>query len=107
MHERIAKLVERLHEKTNAGALAWEKDPSGDLQASFPNYAVELSKDRDWTTWLYIYNEEADVINSISEETVSQLAPQVPKVAELYGMARRIALRSDQATENLISALED
>jgi hypothetical protein len=107
MHERIATLVERLHERTKAKKLAWERNAKGNFEKSFPDYTVELSEDRDWNIWLHIYNDEGDIIETISDEMLRQGRLQGDKLAELYTMARRIALGSDQAIENLISALED
>jgi hypothetical protein len=110
MHERIAKLIERLHEKTKAKTIAWEKSPSGNFEASFPNYTVELSQGGSTRLFLTIYNEEGDMLDKISDETLmteAELFDHGLMLGELYGMARRIALGSDQAIESLISALEN
>jgi hypothetical protein len=107
MHERIVTLVERMHERTKARRLSWDKNPKGNFETSFPNYTVELSEDSDWNIWLYIYNDEGEVIDTVSDEMLRQSTPRGAKLAELYTMARRTALGSDEAIENLISALED
>ena len=109
MYERIAKLVERLYEKTEAKTLLWEKNAHGNFETSFPNYTVELSYN-DGDVILAIYNDEGDIVESILSNTFLQSMDLIDcerKMRELYRMARRTALGSDEAVERLISALEE
>lgn len=108
MHERIAKLVERLYEKTGAKTLLWEKNAHGNFEASFPNYTVELSYNGG-DVILAIYNDEGEKLESVLSSAFLQhidLIDYERKMHELYHMARRMALGSDEAIERLISALE-
>ena len=110
MYERIAKLVDRLHEKTEARAIAWEKSPSGNFQASFPRYTVELSQGRDMNVYVTIYNDEGDILERVSDKNLIDNQGTLEEglvLNALYDIARRIALGSDEAIDNLISALED
>jgi hypothetical protein len=109
MYDRIAKLVERLHEKTKARAIAWGETPNESFQASFAHYTVELSREGA-DVFLGIYNEEGRILESVSDEMIKTqpgLARQGIMLYDLYAMARRTALGSDEAIEDLISSLED
>ena len=107
MQERIATLIDRLHAKTKARALAWERNPEGNFQTSFPDYTVELSEDDDLNFWIQIYNEEGEKVEAVSDTGLRRLGMSSTKLLELHDMARRMALGSDEAIEKLIAALEE
>jgi hypothetical protein len=115
MYEKLAKLVDRLYERTEANAVQWGKADREVFAASFPNYSVDLSEAHN--TWgspafvLRIYNSDGDVVEWISSRTLASELPASDKdyekiMEELYKLARRSALKSDQAVDELISVLE-
>ena len=109
MYERIGTLIERLLERTKTKALKWEQNPSKNFEASFPNYTVELAA-CDQIICLQIYNDEGEVLESTTTAQLNgtaDLYKHANQLENLYEMARRTALGSDQAVESLIAALED
>jgi hypothetical protein len=114
MNGRLGKLVERLHEKSERGELAWRKGASGALEVSFPRYTValdQLAKDKEIT--LTIYNDEGEVLDYITDNSlVAEIKGLLGgsyqiKLRETYNLARRKALGSDQAIDDLLRVLED
>jgi hypothetical protein len=113
MNGRLEKLVERLHEKSERGELTWRKGASGALEVTFPRHTValdQLAKDKEIT--LTIYNDEGEILDYITEhnlkeETRGLLGGRYQiKLRETYHMARRKALGSDQAIDDLLRVLE-
>jgi hypothetical protein len=108
MNEPIAKLIGRLHEKTERKEIRWKRNANKNFEASFPNYTVELADAED-TIWLYIYNNEGDILDSTTSHQLGDwsMVESSDELEDLYRMARRIALGSDEAIEKLLAALED
>ena len=112
MYDRLAKLVERLHEKTARGEIAWERSADGRFESSFPGFTIEVyEKGSGSPMWwgIRIYNEEGEMVDDVDD---SDLATHVPghqwenMLKGIYEMARRKALRIDQAIDALISELD-
>jgi hypothetical protein len=117
MNERLGQLVERLHSRTEHREIQWQKSSPDTFETSFPNYTVEVGQFSGFpepTTYLKIYNEEGEVLEMVQDpelRTGDFVAGyddryQV-KLREIYQMARRIALGTDEAIDSLISALDD
>jgi hypothetical protein len=111
---RMWKLVQRLHAKTAAGELQWDKTVSKNtFQTAFPSYVVRVSVD---------YPEDAEApdyhvavrdgagttIESVSDRQVHNALPDsnaFTLMGELFTMARRTALGVNQALESLLNEL--
>jgi hypothetical protein len=116
MNERLRRLVDRLHEKSSQGEVAWRKGASGAFEVSFPRYTIALNESGEsLVATLTIYNDEGEVLDFVTENSfdVGGLLIRTPdldfqrKLRETYRMARRTALGSDQAIENLLAELEN
>jgi hypothetical protein len=125
MSERIQELVNRLHEKSKQGTLMWRKAPSGAFQVSFPRYSVSVGYLENGLMGLLsshpgprvprmtIFNEEGVVLEDIGVEALvepsnwDQRQYWLTKFHEIYDMARRKAMGTDKAIEELLAALED
>jgi hypothetical protein len=112
MYDRLAKLVPRIHEKSQRGEIPWQKSADGRFESSFPGYTVEVySRISDEVSWwgIRIYNEEGDIVEDVDDTDLTQNVrgqPWEKIMKEIYEMARRKALRIDQAIDELISELE-
>jgi hypothetical protein len=112
--EKILKLVQRLHAKTGAGEIAWEKTAGKDVYlTAFPNYTVKVYtvSDIDSDDQVYfvsIVNETGTVIERASDVDVKKAFPQAKAtqlIREIYTMARRQALGVDSALDSLLVEL--
>jgi hypothetical protein len=117
MNERLGKLVERLHDKTERREIQWQKSLPYAFEASFPNYTIEVGQDSkaiDLITYLKIYNEEGEEIEFVHDYELKSGGllgiyddKYQVQLRETYQMARRVALGTEAAIDNLILALED
>ena len=117
MNDRLGRLVERLHSKSERREIQWQKSVPDAFETSFPNYTVEvgqISGSPESTTYLKIYNEEGEVIEFVQDQELRSGAfyssdddKYQTKLRETYQMARRVALGTEEAIDNLIMALED
>jgi hypothetical protein len=110
MNQKLAKLVDRLQERTNSNHIQWQRADRGVFTVSFPNYSIDISGD-EWVTVLRICNSEGEIIEAVSSDELPQNSESVSvdngmKLRELHKLARRSALRSDEAIDDLISVLE-
>jgi hypothetical protein len=111
MYDRLAKLVQRLHEKSRRGEIAWRKNASGNFEASFPSYTIEVySLPYGQGLWgVRIFNEDGEFVEGVNDYDLSQHVPGQPwedVLREIYNIARRKALRVDEALDELIVELE-
>jgi hypothetical protein len=118
MNERLGKLIERLHAKTERGEIPWKKVDSAAVdgfEASFPNYTVEVARTKDQQKLvLRIYNQDGDALESVFdyELRIGNIRDGYDVrfenlLHETYQMARRIALGTEKAIDELISVLTD
>jgi hypothetical protein len=110
MEPNVAKLVEKLHERTKSNEVQWQRADRGVFTVSFPNYSIDVGGD-EWVIVLRIYNSEGEIIETVSSDEISQESGSSnvdygTKLRELHRLARRSALRSDEAIDELISLLE-
>jgi hypothetical protein len=110
MNQKLFKLVEMLYERTKSNAVQWQRADRGVFTVSFPNYSIDISGD-EWVIVLRIYNSEGEIIETISSDELQQgvdtlNADYGMKMRELHKLARRSALRSDEAIDDLISVLQ-
>ena len=120
-YRKLAKLALGLYRETVDGRVDWEETTSsGVYQASFSNYAVTISlqesqDDEENNVRISIYNSEASMIESFSDSALDcdwffeMDVTETPfKIMyELYEIARRTALGSEQAVNEILKELED
>ncbi len=69
MDQRLARLVQKIHERTSSGGIKWEKSPSRGFVASFPTYSIGLTLidgQAGDQVQMSIYNEEGELVESFS-----------------------------------------
>lgn len=125
-HDKLAILVRKLHQRTIEGRLEWEVTAtSGVYQTSFANYSINISKQQSQERYapedaedvrLSILNDEGaelesfldvDLPDSEFEDSVGQSARAYRIMSETYDSARRYALGSEQAIDEILLDLED
>jgi hypothetical protein len=103
--EKKLKLVQRLHTKTRAGEIAWERTAHADVfQTAFPNHTVKLSPDYV----VEIADETGTVIESIRDVDIRRVFPQTKAhqlIEELHTMARGQGEGVDSALDSLLVEL--
>lgn len=110
--EKIAKLVARLHEKTAAGAVGWEKTvDDGVFQAAFPQFAIRIrpaghDEEGDSLYQLEIYNDDVELVEEVSTmDLQGHVEAPWRRLHEIYVNARRIAMGVSEAIDTLLSEL--
>lgn len=107
MKGRLNTLVNKLHDKTNNREISWEAgDADDEFVASFSTYSILLSK------YLGQYNNESVIITVLNDEgktletITSEDVINESILGSLYEEARRIALGTDEAIDELINLLD-
>lgn len=112
---RMWKLIQRLHAKTMAGELQWEKTVSkNSFQTAFPNYVVRVSvtyaeDDSAPDYHIAVRDGAGTTIESVSDRDINSALPDsraYPLMGELFTKAKRQALGVNQALESLLNELE-
>jgi hypothetical protein len=112
---KVLQLIERLHEKTMAGTLEWEKTvEDGEFQVSFPNYSVQLKQHPDEPMYLLtLLNDVGEIIAEVNDEDYDGpgasegLKPVYRKMKAMYERARRDVLGVDKAVDSILIELDD
>jgi len=104
--EKKLKLVQRLHAKTRAGEIAWERTAHADVfQTAFPNHTVKLRPD----FVVEVADEKGTAIESVRDVDIRRVFPQTKAhqlIEEPYTMARRQVEGVDGALDSLLVELE-
>jgi hypothetical protein len=103
-NDRMAEIVKLLLQKTRDGSVQWEMTPvGGQFQAPFTKYSVLLRGGPD-TPYLMLNNERGEVVEDLSSITSVNLGV-FDHLRELYVMARRQALGTDRALDEMLNIL--
>jgi hypothetical protein len=104
MADKLIQIAELVYDQTLRGELKWEKTPDfSTFQTSFPSYSILIQDSRD-TIVFKICNEEAQVIEQLSEAQASNSG--FSNMRDLYLAARRAAMGVDQALDEILKNLE-
>ena len=109
--ERVAKLVQRLNERTNVGDLVWEETSQPYVfQAAFTNLIVKLgSYDLEGggvEYYIALFNESGLQIDRLTALELLQVSTSSYNLLKnLYLTAKRQALAVDAALDALIGEL--
>lgn len=74
-----------------------------------PAFTMRISQDEEepFRTYLKMFNQDGRLIESIAPSDIKEVSPNAYSAfIELYDMARRTALRVDEALENILSELD-
>ncbi len=106
---KLVELVTRLHRQTVLGKVAWEPTVTDDeFQAEFPDYTIRISIPTLYSYRLEILNPDGRVVEAISSWALEKsMDDAVETMSELYAVARRTAMRVDEALDDLLSKLGD
>lgn len=108
--EKLAKLLTRLHSRTMEGRVNWEATARKNFyQVAFPEYAIQVGPDDHGDLVLKLYNNDNVLLEEVdATQLQSHLEPSaIVMMHELYRAAKRKALNTDKALDDLLSALED
>jgi hypothetical protein len=112
------QLAERLLAKTVKGELDWQRTENEDAyQVSLGDASVRIVENdypglQGYAYEVRVYNAEGVVVDSFTDRSLSQLGEN-PKssgdwslvLTELYALARRFALRTDEVLDDLLGRL--
>jgi hypothetical protein len=110
---KLLKLIQRLHAKTKAGEIEWERTTSEDtFQLSFTSYIVRLSfrgtGSGNLDYYLTIRNESGVTVEQTNDVEIEKEVPGAGAytwMSELHSMARRQALGVEKALDSLFDEL--
>ncbi len=110
MTPKIAQLVKRVHDQTQAGKIPWEETENDKVfQASFPTYTIRYSVRGDDYV-LTIYNDQGSVVERVDDTNFAEdevgFEPY-PTMRETYESARRQALGVEKAIDDILHYLDD
>ena len=112
---KLVTLVRRLHERTTAGEIDWERTPhEGSYQCSFTSYVMQIRTrpsrhEEDALDYvLLIMDDVGRLIESVDDEEFTHMGMEdaYAILVETYNLARRRALGTDAAIEDLLRELE-
>lgn len=105
----------KLYGKTQRGEISWEEtEEEEEFQTAFPGYSIRIGRERDQYKalpyyYLKIFNEQGKLLEVIREADIlgewGEKEP-TPAMLDLYEMARRIAMRVEEALDHILSELE-
>jgi hypothetical protein len=115
IEQKLFTLVQKLHAKTLAGGVVWERTSTNNaFQTSFPTFVVRLyerwedgAESPDYV--ISIRDESGLTVERASDVELTKAIPNCNAFAimrELYTMARRQALNVDSALDSLLAELE-
>jgi hypothetical protein len=113
---KMAQLVRKLHENTQDKRITWASIPDHNaFEATFPRYTLRLSEDeiQDRTDYVVtIINDQGVAVDRFSDVDLSDAFPGgtdegwFKLMREIYEMARRQALRADEAIDAILGELD-
>lgn len=112
-YKKIAVLVQKLHEKTIANKLNWERtDVPNALQVSFTDYTIRLASQRvskDQVTYVIrIFDAGGNLVETADDDDLDEELPDsFGTMEEMFEAARRKALGADKALDDIISQLDE
>ena len=113
--DKQRRLVERLLERTRAGELVWQESIRPDVfQAAFQNSSVQIkSVDDGRFTEVHVSIVDAigRIVDDFGRDGLDRDSPRQPgswsrALEELYALARRSALRADDAIDSILAEIE-
>lgn len=113
-YDKHYALANRLYEKTVSGEKTWEETAQDDVfQLNFAKYSVRIRQknvvNQDYPDYIIeIYDKDGAKIDSYSDQDLDNSGNEYfNKLEEIYETARRQALGTDQAIDEIIAELDD
>lgn len=112
-YEKAQRLIEQLHKKTIEGDLDWEEGPDTEsFQVNFSDYSITIESLSDLNATeeyqIVIRNSTGRVLERFSDLDIPRIGggQQSSKVfGEIFDQARRYALGTDKALDDILGAL--
>ena len=110
-YEKLAVLTRKLHERTIAGKIAWEVTAlEWMFQSVFGGNLIQISEIGN-DIKIAILNAEGDQIESFTDVDIKLLFSDPGKsfslMTDIYSIAKRLALGTDQAIDSILLILEE
>lgn len=109
--EKLAALLTRLHDRTMAGKLDWEETTRKNFyQVAFPEYAIRIGPDDHGDLVLRLYNKDNVLMEEVAANQLESHLRGIPALVmmqDLYTAAKRKALNTDKALDELIASLDE
>lgn len=113
-YSKFYQFIDRLHEMTLRNKVQWEDTSLEDTyQANFPKYSVRIKRKaqpRDEDDFkISIFNEDGEAVEEFWDAELSRSAQSnyFTILRDIFETARRQALGTEEALDELLSALED
>jgi len=113
MTEKIADLIKQLNILTNEGKVKWEETAKRNFyQCSFPQYSVQIGEFPDQLPELQFVFRLINMDNVVMEEASPSdlypfMADAVVTMREMHTAARREALGTNKALDDILSSLKE
>jgi len=112
--KKAGEIFIRLFDKTERGEIHWEEtEKETEFQVAFPAYSIRIVSQEGQYAWpdyyLKIFNQEGKLIEELGEKDIAdELIGRTarPSLAQLYEIARRIAMRVEDALDSILAELE-
>jgi len=120
-YKKLAELAYKLHQMTIKGKVAWQETvAAGVYQASFSNYSLQISLESSESLQgakdirISVFGDDGNEIESFIDEDINQWISDFGDfrsgyhmMHETYEIARRSALGTEQAIDQILLDLED
>ena len=120
-YKKLAELAYKLHQMTIKGKVAWQETvTAGVYRASFSNYSLQISLEPSENLQgpkdirISVFGDDGNEIESFIDEDIKQWISNFDPFStgyhmmhETYEVARRSALGTEQAIDQILADLED
>jgi len=115
--QTVAKIIEILFERTKENKVVWMKTHAENIfQVALPDFSIKFARyegvDEPFMTPYYYYkisffNHEGRLIEDLTSDQLTKELPNSSAIlSELYTLARRKALNSEKALDDILSQLD-
>lgn len=103
--KRLFEIAQLLLDRTETRTVEWEKGAKkGEFQTSFAKYSVVIGGSSDIPN-LTLYDEDGDIVEDLSYAAALGSPGMTDIMKRLYALARRRALGSDEALDEILNSL--
>ena len=107
LQDQIAKLVDKLAELSEQGKVRWEETADENtFLASVAKFIVTIAKPNANEYSLTVADQSGKTLEEAREQEGSSYYVDYQRLAGLHELARRTALRVDEALSEMLSSLE-
>ncbi len=106
LEEKVARIVDRLWERTKAGEITWETSFDGNLSCNFPDSAVEIYRtetpDQGELIGVVLYDDNGRELTTLPADSIGRRE----ELRALHDLAQREAVGVNRMVDNLLDRLE-